>query len=73
MIPVPDFSKEALLTAINEACDLNDADGLNCNIDKPCKYCANLAKAIEIRLVKAFVAGQQTTYEPTTLRTPHRA
>lgn len=69
--PVPDFSAEARLAAVNEACDLVDAAG--CTIDTLCPACRALANAIEARLNRAFLAGQASVSEAAKLQTPHRA
>lgn len=71
MTSVPDFKREALLAAVNEACEPQDA--VWCSIELPCPACKALGNAIEARLVRAFLAGQASVSQQATLITPHRS
>ena len=51
-----DFVKESRQAALNEACEGKDSA---CeSVDKMCIYCEALAKQIEVRLRRAFIAGR---------------
>lgn len=52
-----DFAQESLDAAINEACASTE-EATNCSMATPCEYCLALAKQIEGRLRRAFLAGQ---------------
>jgi hypothetical protein len=53
------FYHEALTAAINEAC-ASQLDSEGCSMTTPCPECKALAKAIEARLIRAFIAGQKS-------------
>jgi hypothetical protein len=71
--PVPNFKEWADAAAVNEACDTTDDASRNCSYDNLCPFCMALSKQIEVRLVKAFLAGQQSVSEAAKLQSPHRA
>jgi hypothetical protein len=71
--PVPDFKEWANQAAMNEACDPTDPASKDCSFDNLCPFCMALSKQIEVRLVKAFLAGQQSVSEAAKLQSPHRA
>lgn len=52
-----DFDREAKEAAINEACAGADVE---CTIDRPCDECQALAQQIKSRLIRAFLAGQNS-------------
>lgn len=52
-----DFKEEAKRAAVNEACAGDDS---KCDYLDPCVYCQALAKIIEAKLIRAFIAGQKS-------------
>jgi hypothetical protein len=73
MTLVPDFRSEAEQVALNEACDPTDPASKDCRAGALCPFCAALAKVIEARFVRVFIAGQASVSEAAKLETPHRS